>query len=428
VIAKLRKNDFLHHGAIVFAGLMLANVFHYLWYFEVSRLVGVAGYAIVTSLFAAVLICALPGAIAQTVVAKMAADLHATGDRAKLRALANRLGLIGIGAGALAFVLTLLFRGAIADYLHIADMRLVVASGIALMLTLALYFQRGIYQGAQEFATFTISNVIEAVGKAVLGAALPLAGFGALGALAGLDIALGVSLVYTVARFSKFGAPAASLVLPWGRIIRTSSSIALSVSAISVMALFDVILVKHYFPAEIAGLYSAASLAGRALFTVLAFVPTVIMPKASARVAAGLSPRPLLAQAGLLVLVIGGTALALFGLAPRFVIAVIAGKLYLDAAPLVFIYGCALVMLAAANIAAMYKIGLHRFDFTVPIVAVMIGEIVAVSLRHGSLAIVIQTLIIGHALALAVTLYRITAREPQAAQETNPQPVLETIA
>jgi hypothetical protein len=85
-------------------------------------------------------------------------------------------------------------------------------------------------------------------------------------------------------------------------------------------------------------------------------------------------------------------------------------------------------MLAAANIAAMYKIGLHRFDFTVPIVAVMIGEIVAVSLRHGSLAIVIQTLIIGHALALAVTLYRITAREPGTVQETSTPPVMETIA
>ena len=428
MIAKLRSNDFLHHGAIVFAGLMMANVFHYLWYFEVSRLVGVAGYATVTSLFASVLICALPGGIAQTIVAKLAADLHASGDRAKLRTLANRLSLIGLGVGVFALVLTLIFRGAIADYLHINDLRLIIASGIALMLTLALYFQRGIYQGAQEFATFTISNVIEAVGKAALGAALPLAGFGALGALAGLDIALALSLVFTFLRFSMFGPPAASLVLPWGRIIRTSSSIALSVSAISVMALFDVILVKHYFAAEIAGLYSAASLAGRALFTVLAFVPTVIMPKASARVAAGLSPRPLLAQAALLVLVIGGSALALFGLAPRFVIAVIAGRLYLDAAPLVFVYGCAVVMLAAANIVAMYKIGLHRFDFTVPIVAVMIGEIVAVSLRHGSLVTVIQTLVMGHAMALAVTLYRITARQPETIQETSPQPVMETVA
>ena len=428
MIARLRKNDFLRHGAVVFAGLMLANLFHYLFYFEVSRLLGLAGYAIVTSLFAAVLICALPGQIAQTVVAKIAADLHAVGDFARLRTLGTRASLGAIAAGLLALVLALLFRGAIADYLHVDDVRLVAAAGVALMLTVVLYVQRGVFQGAQRFATFTLSSVIEAVGKAILGAVFPLLGFGALGALVGLDIALAISFVYTTLIFATFGKAAPSLVLPWRRIVATSSNIALSVSAISVMALFDVILVKHYFPADVAGLYSASSLAGRALFTVLAFVPTVIMPKAAARLASGKSPRSLLAQAGILVVLIAGMALAIFAVAPRLVIAIIAGRAYLAAAPLVFSYGCALTMLATANIAAMYKIGLHRFDFTVPLLAVMIGEIIAVSVRHGSLEIVIQTLVIGHALALAVTLYRITARQPDAIQETGPPPVMENIA
>ncbi len=428
MIERLRKNDFLRHGAVVFAGLMLANIFHYLWYFEVSRLVGVAGYAVVTSLFAAVTICSLPGLIVQTAIAKVSADLHAAGDRPHLRKLANRVTLWALGGGAFALALTLLFSNAIADYLHIADLRLIVASGVALALTLILVVQRGIYSGAQRFGTFTLSNVIEAVGKALLGAVLPLAGFGALGAIVGLDVALVLSFVYTTWRFVQFGAPATALVLPWRRILATSSNIALSVSAITVMTLFDVILVKHYFPAEIAGLYSASSLAGRALFTVLAFVPTIIMPKAAERLAAGRSPRSLLGQAGILVLLIGGTALAIFAFAPRFVIAIIAGKAYLDAAPLVFLYGCALVMLASANIAAMYKIGLQRFDFTVPLIAVMAGEIVAVSFHHASLVAVIQTLVLGHGMALAVTLFRITSRDAHAVQETSPPPVMETLA
>jgi len=428
LIEKIRNNDFLRHGAVVFAGLMLANVFHYLWYFEVSRLLGVAGYAIVTSLFASVLICSLPGLVVQTAIAKVAADLHARGDRPHLRRLSRLATLASLVVGALAFLLSLAFSSAIADYLHILDLRLIAASGVALMLTLVLYVQRGIYQGAQRFATFTVSSVIEAVGKAILGAALPLAGFGALGALVGLDIALALSFVYTTLQFRQFGEPAAVLVLPWRRIVATSSNIAMSVGAITVMALFDVILVKHYFPEREAGLYSAASLAGRALFTVLAFVPTIIMPKATARIAAGRSPRGLLAQASILVVLIGGTALALFGFAPGFVVAVIAGKAYLDAAPLVFPYGCALVLLASANIAAMYKIGLQRFDFTVPLLAVVIGEIVAVSLRHGSLPVVIQTLVVGHALAFAVTLYRITAPHADVVQEMSPPPVMETIA
>ena len=187
------------------------------------------------------------------------------------------------------------------------------------------------------------------------------------------------------------------------------------------MLLFDVILVKHYFSARDAGLYGAAALIGRAFYTVVSFVPTVVLPKASGTVAARRSPLPLLFAAGAVTLSCCAVALVLLRIAPNTVIVGIAGSKFLDAAPLVFPYGCATAALATANVFAMYKIGLHRFDFVGPLLVVMAGEVVSVVLRHRVLADVLQTIVVGHALGLAVVIWRLTSA-PAAARF--PEPVV----
>ena len=50
-------------------------------------------------------------------------------------------------------------------------------------------------------------------------------------------------------------------------------------------------MVKHFLPAHEAGLYGAASLAGKIVLYGLSFVPLLILPKAAARAARGQSLR-----------------------------------------------------------------------------------------------------------------------------------------
>jgi hypothetical protein len=89
------------------------------------------------------------------------------------------------------------------------------------------------------------------------------------------------------------------------------------------------------------------------------------------------------------------------------VITTLAGGSFAPAAPYVFSYGLAMVLLAGINVIVMYKIGIHRFDFVLPLGLCAVGEVVGISVHHASLGDVIGVLITGNTLALLASSYRV---------------------
>lgn len=384
------------HAGITFAGLMTANVLAYVFYALVSRALGVEGYGAFFALVATVLILSAPALISQVVVAKLASDFALEPERLSglVRAI-DRVTLVGAGVPVLALALVAV---PLSRFLHLDSPLLVVLAALSLGGAIALPLLRGVLQGTSAFTAFALSNVAEGFGKALcapVGASL----FGLRGALAGMAIG------YAGAAFATylFGRPHGRAVpshLSLGRIARASAPVALAVVGINVLLLYDAVLAKSYLDARTAGLYGAASLAGRAMYALLIFVPTVLLPQAAGRSARGERTRLLFAQAVAVTLLICACGAALFGLAPRFVVVVIAGRAFADAAPFAFPYALAITALATANVVATYNIARGRMRFVVPLAAVALGEIVAVVLRHRSAADLLQTIVIGHTLAL----------------------------
>ena len=77
MIARIRQSELARHGAIVFAGVLLANILNYLYYMLVGRAGGVETYGVVTSLTSALLVLSAPAIVVQLIVARLAADLEA---------------------------------------------------------------------------------------------------------------------------------------------------------------------------------------------------------------------------------------------------------------------------------------------------------------------------------------------------------------
>ena len=383
------------HAGITFAGLMAANVLNYVFYTLVSRSLGVEAYGAFSSLVAVVLILQAPALVAQTVVAKLAADM--LGDPSRLAGLVRgveRVTLVvalAVGAGLAALSIPL------AHFLRVDDPLLVTLAGACVCGALALPFLRGVLQGTSAFSAFSLSNVVEGLAKAVFAPILGLAG-GIRGAMGGLAIGLAVAASYTfvAALPHRRGTP---VHLSLRAVARSSAPVALAVVGITVLLLFDVVLAKRYLDAYSAGLYGAAALASRALFAIVAFVPTVLLPQAAQRVANRERTRGLFGQAlGLAALLCAG-AIVLFALFPRLVITTIAGKSFAPGAGLLVPYVYAIAMLSLANVTAMYNIARGRMRFVVPLLFVVGGEIVAIVIRHGSSVEFLQTIDIGHTLA-----------------------------
>jgi O-antigen/teichoic acid export membrane protein len=384
------------HAGITFAGLMAGNVLGYLFYALVSRALGVEAYGAFASLVATVLIVSAPALISQMVVAKLATDFARDPERLSglVRAV-DRVTLVFAGVPALLLALAAV---PLSRFLHLDAPLLIVLAACSLGGAIALPLLRGVLQGTSAFTAFAFSNVAEGLGKALfapLGAYL----FGLRGALGGM------ALGYAGAAFATylFGRPhgrATPTHLSLRGIVRASAPVALAVVCVNVLLLYDSVLAKGYLDARSAGLYGAAALAGRALYAVLVFVPTVLLPQAAERSARGERTRVLFFQALGITVLICACAAALFGLAPRFVVTTIAGRSFADAAPFVFPYALAISALATANVVATYNIARGRMRFVVPLALVAVGEIVTVVLRHRSAGDLLQTIVAGHTLAL----------------------------
>jgi O-antigen/teichoic acid export membrane protein len=421
-VKHLSRNDLVKDGTLVFASTMLSSVFLYAFYFAVSRQLGVERYGTLSALLSAVLLVSVVlASIGTTIIARFAAEFTALAESGKLRRLGDVVTQWCIAIVGIAVVLGVALQTPIVEFLHVDEPALVELSALATGLAIAVNALRGVLQGAQRFRAFSISLLVENFTKTGLGILGVVAGYGILGAMAGYTAGLLLGTLYTyISVRLTFHVAADRLRIDAARLVKTSSGIACGVFGVTTLFYFDVILAKHYLSAEQAGFYGAAMLAGRTLYVVVSFLPTVLLPKATARATSGEPAGRLLIQAIGAALALSGIILAFYYAFPSFVVHVFAGQAYTQAAPLVLPLGAAAAMLGTANIVISYKIGLHRFDFVVPLLVIMTGEIVSIAHFHDSAFAIIRTLLIGHGLVLLCTLYRVTEPVAKPRVETTP--------
>ncbi len=409
-LRRVRGNDFVRHGALVFGSSMLVSVCGFLYHAGVSRGLGVEDYGALYALLAILPLAGLPAGIISTVIVKFAAEFQALGDEAHIHALVAKVSL-GMGALGVVFVgAAVVFERAIAGFLHVPGYA-VVPTALLLLVVLLLPALRAVLQGTQDFVRFAVSSTIEGVLKAALGVAFVFAGYGLLGALGGWTLGSFTSLGYTwfVLRRRYSRTASGDLHLDWQRIAQTLWGAAVAAIAATVLSYGDVLLVKHFMSAREAGLYASVSLGGKILLFVAGFVPMVLLPKAAHRSTSGRSPFPIFLAAMATLAAFSLAGLALFYVAPSLVLRSLVGGQFLAASHLLFGYGLAMVFLAGMGLVANYKIALHRFDFAIPFCLVTAGELVAIAVHHPSLGAVIAILITGNALGFAASLYRIAA-------------------
>ena len=409
MIARIRNSELVRHGAIVFAGVVLASLFNYLYYMLIGRRGGVETYGVVTSLASALLVLSAPAIVVQLIVARLAADLEARGDVPAIRKLAD-IATLWTGAIATVFVIAgLIWRDALAGFFNLTSSEPIVISAISFALLAVVCAQRGVFQGSHRFGDLSASQALDGVTKVCVGVPLVTV-FGASGALVGIAASQVVAFGYALVAFrARFGIVRAPLALDRSLIIRVISHVGLGQLTFTVLMFYDVPLIKHAFDARSAGLYAAAALVGRAVLSAISFVPTLVMPKATARVASGRSPLPLLGAAVGLSAIIVLIAVIAGLVAPRAVVTLIAGGAFGEAAPLVLPYVVASGALAMANVVAAYKMGLHRYDFVIPAVVVAVIEVVVFAIWHPTLTAAIAVLLTGHIAILCTTLFRLNA-------------------
>lgn len=401
-IARLAGSIFVRQGALVFAATMVLNLGGFAFHAVASRRIGVEDYGVLYTLISVSTILAVPASLAAPVVARFAAEFGVLHDARHVRRLVYDVvrffGVLGIAY----LVLATIFMRQAAAFLHapIYPAPLVALIGATLLISGVL---RAVAQGTQDFGGFARSCVADGSSKVVGVLVFTSLGLGLLGGIAGfLCGALGGAIAIAATLWARYGkVDDCSIRYDWRRIALSGVGSAAITLAGALIGSADVVMIKHFFDADTAGIYAAASLGGKVLLYFVGFVPTILLPQATERHVRGERTRYALAMCvGILlaVSIVGLIALKLFGI---LLLHALVGHAFDAALPLLLPYSIAMMFLALSSVLGSYGIATHRIAFAAPLLAGVFATLATVAFVHASLMQVVGVLAVGNALTAA---------------------------
>jgi O-antigen/teichoic acid export membrane protein len=269
----------------------------------VARYLGPQGFGQATAVYTLLIILSAVTLSFQIVSTKVVAQQSSNEAKA---AVYRDLHRSAWACGLLIALVIFLFRGDIAAYLQLRDTFLLVLLAIGTAFYVPLGSRRGYVQGTYGFSRLAFNLAIE--GTVRLGGSYLLIqfGFGVRGVVAANSAAVAAAYLLIAPR------SIASVANPLN-LMHALREIFQAVVFFSGQALInncDIVLVKHFFPAGIAGIYAAIAMIGRVIFSFSSAVVNTTFPLVAGTREEERKDLRVIATSLLLVLA-GGTALAL---------------------------------------------------------------------------------------------------------------------
>jgi O-antigen/teichoic acid export membrane protein len=332
---------------VMLISMVLVNGFNFAYNVFMARILGPSEFGHINAAITILLIVSSVSLSFQLVCAKFVARNEAFG--AKSAVVKSLLGKAWIASLIIAAIL-FIAQKPFAAYLNLPDHWILglLALGVAVYAPLGV--KRGAMQGLCFFPRLGGNFVVEAVTRFVVGVGLVLAGYGALGAVGAISAA--VVMAYFL--------PAMPREVRVEAIPGEPASFAEAVQAIVffigqvIINNIDILLVKHFFPAEPAGIYAAIAQIGRLLYFVCWFgIVNAMFPVAASRPdqkkSEALGLPMLLVFAISCVFVLGA---ALF---PHFIMGLIFGSKFINIGSLLALYATATALYSLSVVLIAYE-------------------------------------------------------------------------
>jgi|tagenome__1003787_1003787.scaffolds.fasta_scaffold20988123_6 O-antigen/teichoic acid export membrane protein len=294
---KTLRQKLLGGSLTMLAGSGLVGITNLIYNVITARLLGPTGFAHATSVYTLLMLASAITLSFQVVCAKYVASHDTADEKSTIFAgLHLRAWVTGVGIGLLLFV----FKGAIQGYLNLPDSTLISLLALGTAFYIPLGVRRGYIQGVHAFTALALNFMLE--GLVRLGGAYLLIEFGL-----GVQGAVLASVVAVIASyFLAQPSPGLKSLLPAGISISAGEGVQAIVffSGQVVINNFDIVLVKHFFSPDLAGIYAAVSLVGRLVNMCAWSVVNTMFPVSAAARSSDREARPVLFMSLSLVLAI----------------------------------------------------------------------------------------------------------------------------
>ncbi|NHN46545.1 hypothetical protein G9464_02895 [Halostella sp. JP-L12] len=398
----LTDDDLLHHGSLLAGATVLSGGLNYAFQIFMGRALGPGQYGVFGALFSLFYLVSVLGSGIRFSASRFTAELKEDGEGVSTlhHGLVFRSFLVGCGIA----VLLSFASPVISEFLQLSSVWPVITVAGMIPFAFGVTANMGSFEGLQRFAPLGAYNVLRAGTKLFAGAGLVLLGYGIYGALGAVVIAAATVFTLTTLHIRRqFPADQGHLSqlhqFDYGEVYRFVPPAVLAGFCITVPANADVLLVRHFFPGEQAGLYTAASVLGKVLVFFPTGISTALFPKVTSDYSSGNGEEMygLLRRALLYTAVTAGSGALVFWIVPTIVLELLFGATYAAAAPLVRWYGVAIFAFVLAVVVLNFQLARDRMRFVYVFAATTVIEIGLMWAAHGSMVRIIQVILIVNA-------------------------------
>ncbi len=380
---KSKKHELEMSSGVLFILMMIANVLNYSFQVVMGRMFSVQEYGDLNSLFAIFTFTSLPTTSLTLVVSKYCTNYNSKGQYNRLIGFIGVIFKIIVLIAILIFAVGVIFSKLIANFIKISDIKLVIALFFVAGLTTLTAIVLGCFQGIKKFVDYGITNLITPIFKFFGSILLVYLGFhiyGVFGAMAfGCIVVLLVGFWRIKTIFPK--AQRNTVKLNFKEILNYIMISLMVNIGISYFTNFDVIIIKHYFSSEMAGIYSSAAVLSKLILyistaIIVALFPMAVESKANIDTANKILKKAFFYGGGLSIL----AAIALIILARPMVMLLYGGE-YIEAVKYIPILSIMIVVLSLVSILSNYALALNKtrvliLSFGLGIIISIIGSII----------------------------------------------------
>jgi O-antigen/teichoic acid export membrane protein len=263
-------------------------------------------------------------------------------------------------------------------------------------------FRNSYLRGKQNFGLVSWVGVITAGGDLILSAVLVVMGAGTIGAIIGLVLAQALAFAFAAIAARRHGfiehvrrrlirLPNLRRIFPE---LKYATYVLIASLGITLFYSMDILIVKHYFDARIAGLYAGIATVSRIIFFSTDSISQVLVPAVKITASASDNQQVLL-KSFMLLFSVGGLIWLVFALLPQLIVRVLMGSKYLPYASLLPRLSLVLLLVSVANLVVTYHMALRRIMVAFIVIIGLGATLLIVSHHHDSLVAVVNSLLFG---------------------------------
>lgn len=261
----------LSGSVVLLTGSGFATVINFAYNIAVARFLGPQGFGNATAVYTLLTLISAVTLSFQIISAKVVVQQKTSEAKCAVYRSFHRGSWISGITLALALIV---FQTQISDYLNLSNPILVVLLAVGVAFYVPLGTRRGYLQGAYGFRSLATNLVIE--GAVRLGGSLLmiLFGFGVAGVIAANSAAVAVAYLAITPKLSaRIPNP-----LHFAYALRETAQAMIFYSGQVLINNCDIVLVKHFFLPQDAGLYAAVAMVGRVIFAFSTAVANSMFP------------------------------------------------------------------------------------------------------------------------------------------------------